>query len=131
MRRFLNDPHTSEASLSSSLLDVLASGFVEENGCVLLASTGRQTAFTPALSHDETGYECFVNHLHVEKLGEALEFGRRLDKALREKFTGPFAVIVSYDGREATVRFHRRRSNQSWLSENLEEYQEEGIAVLD
>ena len=131
MRRFLNDPRTSESSLSPGLLDVLASGFVEENDCVLLASEAHQSVFTPALHQDETGYECFANHLHVEKLGEALEFAQRLNEALREKFTGRFAVIVSYDGREATVRFHRCRANQAWLSENLEDYQKEGIAVLD
>jgi hypothetical protein len=38
---------------------------------------------------------------------------------------------VSFDGRKATVRFHRLRTGQTWLNENLEEYREEGIAVID
>ena len=64
------------------------------------------------------------------RLPEALELARRLrSKRSRIGFAGQFAVIVSFDGREATVRFHGLRAGQMWLSDNLEEYPE-GIAVL-
>jgi len=131
MSRLLRDLQTHEIVLSPELSRVLAGGFVEERGCVLLASEAHNAAWTRvADTHDETGYECFINHLHIESLQEALELARRLIEALAERFTGRFAVIVSFDGREATVRFHRLRAGQAWLSDNLEEY-EEGIAVLD
>ncbi len=130
MRRFLGQLKTDGSALSSELSSVLAAGFVEETGCVLLASKARGFAFARA-NEDETGYECFINHLHVEDLGEALEFARLLHKALADVFGGSFVVIVAYDGREATVRFHRLRADQTWLSENLEGYLDEGIAVLD
>jgi len=131
MSRLLRDLQTHEIVLSPELSRVLAGGFVEERGCVLLASEAHNSAWTRvADTHDETGYECFINHLHIESLQEALELARRLIEALAERFTGRFAVIVSFDGREATVRFHRLRAGQAWLSDNLEEY-EEGIAVLD
>jgi len=130
MRRFLEQLKTDGSALSPELSSVLDAGFVEEKGCVLLAAKARGSALAPA-KEDETGFECFINHLHVEDLGEALEFARRFNKALADAFTGNFVVIVSYDGREATVRFHRLRPDQSWLSENLEGYLEEGIAVLD
>jgi hypothetical protein len=131
MRRLLTELQTSPSVLSPELLSILASGFVEEKGCVLLASETHDSAFDRAATLDETGYECFINHVHVERLGEALEFARRLKKALAATFAGDFVVIVSFDGHEATVRFHRLRAGQTWLNENLEEYREEGIAVID
>jgi hypothetical protein len=130
MRRFLGQLKTDTSALSPELSSILDAGFVEEKGCVLLAAKARGSAFDPS-NEDETGYECFINHLHVEDLGEALEFARRLQKALAHAFTGSFVVVVAYDGREATVRFHRLRADQTWLSENLEGYLDDGVAVLD
>lgn len=131
MRRFLGHLKTDAPTLSPELAGVLNAGFVEELGCVLLASQARGSAFVREATQDETGYECFINHLHVRDLGEAMELARRLNTALADAFAGSFVVIVSYDGRDATVRFHRLRANQPWLSENLEDYLEEGIAVLE
>ncbi len=95
---------------------------------MLLASEVRDSEFNRD-TYDETGYECFINHIHIKSLPEALEFAERLNKALLERLRGDFVVIVSFDGREAAVRFHRRRIGQTWLSENLEEYREEGITA--
>jgi hypothetical protein len=130
MRRFLGELRDGRPVLSPELLRVLADGFVEDQGCVLLASEARGSVFDRAAAQDETGYECFINHVHVEGLGEALEFGRRLNHTLAATFGGGFVVIVAFDGFKATVRFHRLRVDQRWLSEDLEEYREEGIAVL-
>jgi hypothetical protein len=129
MRRFLGALQTNHFALSPELSSVPNAGFVEEKDCVLLASEARNSAFDPAATRDDTGHECFINHVHVESLGEALEFARRLNKALAATFAGDFVVIVSFDGSTATVRFHRLRVGQAWLNENLEEYREEGIAV--
>jgi len=117
--------------LSPELATVLVAGFMEKEGCVLLASEARNSFAARDATQDETGYECFVNHLHVKNLEEALEFARRLNRALAERFKVDFVVIVSFDGREATVRFHKLRTGQMWLNENLEGYLEEGIAVMD
>jgi hypothetical protein len=106
-------------------------GFVEEKGCVLLASEAKTSAIAQNTSQDETAFECFVNHLHVNSLDEALEFARRLKSALSERFTDTFVVIAAFDGRKATVRFHKLRAGQTWLNENLEGYLEEGVAVLE
>jgi hypothetical protein len=130
MRKLLGDLQPHESVLSLEILHVLAAGFVEEQGCVLLASQAHNSAFTRvADTHDETGYECFINHLHIESLQEALELAQRLTNTLTERFKSGFAVIIAFDGSEATVRFHKLRPGQTWLSDNLEGY-EEGIAVL-
>ena len=92
MRRFLGQLKTDGSALSPELSTILDVGFVEEKGCVLLASKARGSASARAAAEDETGYECFINHLHVEDLGEALEFARRLNKALAEAFTGSLSL---------------------------------------
>jgi hypothetical protein len=131
MRRFLGELNENRPGLAPKLSSILNAGFVEENGCVLLASEKRDSGLGRTATQGETGCGCFVNHVHVESLGEALEFARRLKKALTSLFPGDFVVIVSFDGREATVRFHQLRTGQTWLNENLEEYREEGIALID
>jgi len=131
MRRFLRELKKNRQGLSAKLSNILNAGFVEEKGCVLLASEKRDSRSDRTATQDDTGYECFVNHVQVENRGEALEFARRLKTALTSLFPGDFVVIVAFDGREATVRFHRLRAGQTWLNENLEEYGEEGIAVID
>jgi hypothetical protein len=131
MGMLMKDLPTHESGLSPKISYALVSGFVEEQGCVLLASEAHHTAFSRAAdTHDETGYECFINHLHTKSLQEALELAKRLDKALTERFAASFSVIVAFDGQEATVRFHKLRAGQAWLSDNIEGY-EEAIAVLD
>lgn len=131
MRDYLSRLQSRESALSPKFLNILASGFLEANGCVLLASEARTPTVARESSLDDTGYECFINHLHVKSLAEALAFARQLKSALTARFTEAFEVIVSFDGREATVRFHKNRIGQTWLSSDLEGYAEEGIAVLD
>ena len=130
MRGYLSHLQTHQSALSPELSSVLVSGLVQEKGCVVLAEA-RASAVAWDASQDATGYECFINHIHVKSLVEALEFARRLKSALAEYSTDAFVVIVSFDGREATVRFHKHRLGQAWLNDNLEGYVEEGIAVLD
>ena len=131
MRGYLSHLQSDESALSPELLNILALGFVEEKGCVLLASEARASVAARDAGQDDTGYECLTNHLHVKSLAEAVEFARRLNSTLAACFTDGFVVIVSFDGREATVRFHKNRVGQRWLDSNLEEYVDEGIAVLD
>jgi hypothetical protein len=131
MREYLSHLQARDSVLSPKLLSILVAGFVEVEGCVLLASEAHNPVAGRAATQDETGYECFVNHLHIKNLGEALEFAQRLSSALAERFRVRFVVIVSFDGRGATVRFHKLRSGQTWLNEDLEGYSEEGIAILD
>jgi hypothetical protein len=132
MSKFLETLQVRDVVLSSEISSALAKGFVEEQGCVLLASEAHNTVHTRVGdAFDETGYECFINHVHIRSLQEAFEFARRLTKALAERFTDKFVVILSFDGRDASVRFHKRRSGQTFLTDNLEGYKEEAIAVFD
>jgi len=131
MQRFLADGKLHETALSTELSGILISGFVEDNGCVFLAAEARNSKVTRDDLHDDTGYECFINHQHIKTLAEALEFARRLKSALAARFSDRFVIIVGFDGHEATVHFHKHRPGQAWISDDLEGYLEEGIAVFD
>lgn len=102
-------------------------------------------------SEDETGIETFVNEIHIEdfvgvefpfvelaRLG--CDFAFML--AIRLQNLKPqtrFRVIVSAMAVSPSgsvrdtcvVRFHEQRDGQQWLSEDLEQYREEAIEVLD
>lgn len=124
-------------ALAPSLLALLALGFVEIEGCVVLAafeSSGRHTSV--ARCHDETGYEAFLNHVHVEDLlpedppGEqvleqAVHYVRRLAADLRAAYPDrSFVVVLGVDEGSANVRFHTVWPGQCWLVDDLETYAE-------
>ena len=94
----------------------------------------------PRPGEDETGIECSLNHFHFAcpsiELGVALSVvifevvselwhesfgieGRRIRQIISLEPTE--TVPTAYGG---TYRFHSIRENQSWLSSNLEHYEE-------
>ena len=93
---------------------------------------------------DKTGFECFINHVHLpfdgtnESLNSCLEYAATLQEALMP-LTGDrqFRVIVSlsedYEFPESacTVRFHQIRPDENWIAEDLEGYKSEAILVFD
>jgi hypothetical protein len=93
---------------------------------------------------DETGFECFVNHVHLpfdetgKTLTRCLEYAATLEDALMPLTTNRrFRVVVSLsdDGEfpksACTVRFHQIRTGQNWILEDLEEYESDAILVFD
>jgi hypothetical protein len=137
----LDDPKT----LSQKLQHLLASPFVEEEGCVFLAQLrARVTTVKLADFQDRTAYECYVNHIHVEDYSEnggflplpMLGYGMAVaqslrDRLVKEKQDKHFHVIVNFDGDHCDVRFHTVRLDEEWLNPDLEEYTQEALAVLD
>ncbi|MGA3370749.1 MAG: hypothetical protein ABSC48_03200 [Terracidiphilus sp.] len=86
---------------------------------------------------DWTGYECFVNHIHMpcrrakRPLLSALGYIANLKRAL-EMFrpNKNFTIIASFSCGECTVRFHQRRQNETWLADDLEGYKLEKILEI-
>jgi hypothetical protein len=83
---------------------------------------------------DATGYECFINHVHLEcgerrpSLLKALGFVGALRRALEESYNREvFLIIASFSDGECTVRFHKQRQHETWLAGNLDSYQFEAI----
>jgi hypothetical protein len=122
------------------LPDVVPSGeFIAAEGCYFIDSLyeNRGNATIDSL-YDETGFECYVNHIHLEHYGpaERLVMALRVCAIIEEKWLrSPYASatlrqIVSYDQSSCVYRCHVVRQGQSWLSANLDGY-EELIIVVD
>ena len=115
--------------LLPELAEVLDLGFVDRDGCILLATEANKA--TREASMDATGYESFVNHLHIKTFPMALLFANDLASALGKAFVERFIIVLSFDGDTATVRFHKDRPGKPWLDVNeLDNSREEAVGVL-
>jgi hypothetical protein len=123
--------------LITSLKSIADAGFVEKDECYLFHSLARKlTNAKRANFQDCTGYECFVNSLHVEDyesdqpLAQAIllvdeVFGvwRASNPTLR------LVAIISADELTVVTRFHVRRSGEQWLSDDIESYLDPVMSV--
>jgi hypothetical protein len=108
--------------------------------CVLLKSESERNKHLKVSDFpDRTGFECFVNHVHLpftgsnESLTSCLRYAATVQEALipftRDRH---FRVIVTLpDDDDCTVRFHQIRPGENWITEELEGYKSEAILVFD
>ena len=136
----LDDPR----ALPQKLLALLAGGFVEEEQCVFLSVLKRETAVKRLDFADRTGYECFVNRIHIEDylengglpplemLGRGIALAREL-KAQLSRLHGAkhFRIIVAFHRPSCTVRFHTVRPDEEWVDKDANGHRAEAIAVFD
>ncbi len=93
---------------------------------------------------DRTTFECAANKLRLstflnERLVRAcplllLVGGLLVAESLvqeLQQFEQRFHVIVSYDGDDCVVRFHKIRNGERWLFDDLERYADEGVLALE
>jgi hypothetical protein len=125
--------------LAPRLAELLREELLEEDGCWFLASLRAGAKATSLTSFpDRTGFECFVNHIHI---GDFLEASDAIDclrqglcfvEGLKQKLEGrgAFEIIVSCDDSDCSVRFHRIRPGESWLVADLESYEAESVLVI-
>jgi hypothetical protein len=116
--------------------ELIDAGVIEENGCVLFRRLAQATHPGRDRFPDDTGYEAFVNHFHLDAdtpIG-AVKLGHRVAHTvahlLRVNVDRPCRVILALDGASASIRFHIRREGEEWLSADLEGYAEP-VLVLD
>jgi hypothetical protein len=136
---------TSSANLSIELLGLVEPGFMMVDDIVLLKM---QEKFAKSVKLDNfpdpTGYECFVNHVHIEDylsdseldsnalLKQGIALANKIVEELSSLFPGkPFKVIVGANESGCSVRFHLVRSGENWLSDDLDKYGQEAILVLE
>ena len=129
--------------IPQDLRDVLGLGVTEKYECVLLKALENTAGEYDPLAHfDRTGYECLVNHVHIDPrnvddpipLRGGLAYADALVDALKEApYQGPFRIIMSLNPAQniCTVRFHRVRRGESWTSDDLESYLDEGLLVIN
>jgi hypothetical protein len=146
----------SSVSMSVALTGCIVQGFKEVDGCVVPSSFASTSIWNSARRKienidDETGVEVALSEVHIENFVEkaidiselarlGLDFGFFLRRELKKSgIPGPFRIVVSARSADpdlrvsdtCTVRFHRQRTGQVWLADDLEQYREEAIAVLE
>jgi len=131
--------------LSEKLSQVLAQGFSVLDGAVVFTSLRKIAGSLDVKNFpDLTGFECFVNHIHVEDeldgpvdsrtrlLRQAIAFAVAVNNQLHSLFPGKaFRVIVAASGSGSGVRFHAVRPEEEWLASDLDGYEEEAVLVLE
>lgn len=130
--RLLADPRIAAAFAATPL--------VTPDEALVLPWTPNWKALPRRPLMDLTGYEAFVNHLHLDslildeadtphlQLKLALMLGQQLATRLGDD--NPVTVIVSVNGANATVRMHKTRPDERWVADDLEGY-EEGILTIE
>jgi hypothetical protein len=132
MAELLKNADARNATLPAALGDVLSDGFVEKEGCYFLAELyAKRGNATRGMFADATGYEAYVNHLHIDDftddadpLSLCLSYLERLERYWKNsRFSEvSICVIVSYDheGESCTVRFHALRNGENWIGPILD-----------
>ncbi|MGY6126083.1 hypothetical protein ACW9YV_11460 [Paraburkholderia strydomiana] len=136
MKKLL-DAVTFERALESSLGMIADRGFQTREGChFLTALLSTATNVTKANFPDCTGYECFVNSLHIEDyaneapLSQGLQFVMQIFGIWTASIpTMTLNAIVSADEFSVVVKFHVTRTGQQWLSENIEGYEDPIMSI--
>jgi len=136
----LDDPK----ALPQKLLTLLDAGFAEVEQCVFLSALRKETPVKRLDFPDRTGYECFVNQIHIENylengglpplelLGRGIALARELKTRLSQLHGGKhYRIIVAFDGSSCTVRFHTVRPDEEWIDKNGGGRTREAIAVLE
>jgi hypothetical protein len=140
-----SDRVTGAVNLSSELLRLVEPGFTVIEGAVLLTAQEKLAMGTKPIDFpDLTGYECFVNHVHIEDylsdgergsnalLKQGVALANKIVEELSSSFPGkPFKAIVAANESGCSVRFHSIRIGENWLSDDLDKYGQEAILVLE
>lgn len=139
MRRLVPAGLPNSWQLQPALARIAERGFTRIDDCVVFSGQRDNRSDFP----DRTGYECFANHIHVDDLvlecspetlvEQAVALAASLNHRLRTVApTSMFRFIISvHDGGGCTLRFHTVRSGEDWVHDNLDQYTEEAVAVIE
>ena len=128
--------------LDPRLAAILADGFLALGDCVVLAHEEGSVEATRIESYpDATGFEAFINHLHLDDelglpaddpivIAQAGRYVTKLAELLQSEYPDErFAVIIAV-GDSYVVRFHKQRTGESWVADDLEGYETEAVMVV-
>ena len=143
MRQLLSDGALLRSAevLPHELAQVLGDGMRVVDDCLVVGKPDAVPRLDSvrAAVRDKTGYECFVNHIHLKERGDsvaALEdtvaFCKRVSaEVVSVAPSRSVRFIISKNGKDWTVHFHTLRPDESYVSDDLEGYGEEAVLVLD
>lgn len=128
MRDLLRD--LERQSLTTDLKSLSDKGFTNQDGCWFLSGClGAARSVSLSDFPDRTGYEAFVNSVHIEgdgqenRIVQALEFINEVFNAWNfSKRSKNFVAIISTDEDNTVVKFHIKRPSEYWVSNSIERY---------
>lgn len=135
------DP-SADPPLDERLERILAGGFQSVGDCVILADFEAALADATAEQHrDATALEAFVSHCHVddeldlpagapELLAQAGRYAGRLAAALAQAYPADRFLVIFTVGESCIVRFHKVRTGESWLVDDLESYGDAAVMAI-
>lgn len=128
------------SALHPTLSAIADAGFVSTGGAHLLRKLAEPNPhIRPEDFTDLTGYECFVNSVHVEDFTED-DVGQQTFLLIERVFkdwqaTGEHqilnALISSSAPGEVVLKFHLLRPGESLSAEPLDGYIDDAVAVID
>jgi len=123
-------------SLDPSLREIAENGFVHDDECYILRKLSRTTNAKRTNFDDCTGYECFINSLHIEDYDSESPFAQArlfVAQVFRTWITAnpaiPLRAIVSADEFSVVVKFHVRRPGEQWLSDDIDGYEDPVLSI--
>lgn len=126
-----------QASINRELHRIAQSGFEYVDGCYFIKLLSKIST-NVALSDfpDKTGYECFINSVHIDDyvdnsyLEQGLLFVNEVFKSWKEtKIDNNLVAILSLGEFGLNVKFHVERKGEEWISDPIGEYKE-GIMIV-
>jgi hypothetical protein len=130
------------AQLDERLASIVAGGFHEVADCVVLARFRASATRTSVAScGDQTGFEAFINHIHVGDelclpdshpvaLVQAGRLAARLAERLEQAYPDDRFMIILAVSDSCTLRFHKLRKGESWIAGDIETYRDEGVMTI-
>jgi hypothetical protein len=140
MRTMLADLSDGLTRLPKSLAEIVHGEFIVAEGCYFVSSlyTAKGNANLSRFP-DKTGYECYVNHIHLDdhdaNTVKQLEMAIAAMKVLRENWRNweyshlPIEFVISVDESSCVFRFHVLRDNEKYLDGDLEKYENDAVLV--
>jgi hypothetical protein len=144
----INNKEEAQFNLSD-LSNIMYPDFIEVNECILMRQNNRNIKKLD-MDHiyrvfgDKTGFEATDSHVHMMDLTKefeknpmvGLQFALKLldtweCKLKREFPEYKFVMILSFDGEDSILRFHRdRKEEESWLDiSSLDSYENTAILI--
>jgi hypothetical protein len=143
-------PRAAKTFVPSRFRRLVEGGFKEVQGCTFYRDLFHADQLSDSLFEivmDKTGYDCSVNHIHLEEYCQkgairdvqslaliSVQCASFLADSLRKKYPDDsFKILVSVrdEDRTCTMRFHKERRGEPWIDDDLEHYKEEAVFVMD
>ncbi len=122
--------------LNSSLKSIADSGFDLRDECYFIRALLGSTNVTRGSFPDCTGYECFINSLHVDDYDSVSPLTQAV-LLVKEVFavwnaiqrTSKIVAVISADEFGVVTKFHVQRSGEQWLSDNIDGYDDPVMSI--